>query len=309
MTELHKSVNKLPNGLYNEFEYLLIKRAEESKQLTTATLTKYRQQYNFLTKKFGIQGQNWILGSSQDDLINKLTTLDTGPQAKTNYNNIFIIIRQAHGYSVDKLQNFKSNNFQNIKATTQEKIILKQSLPSYVVIKKFINDLYKSKDYARFIVNWSVYEYGLRNKDINLRIVTDAQFNSMKDTDKVLNNFIIIHPSYIEYWIDDYKTRSSYGLKRWIETSKKINEAVRTHGVGYLLTNSYNERVDEANIGRYIKLYDLDNMKLTEGDYFKIRLLELGESKNPYKKLDEISQTRGSRTLSNLNSHYNINEN
>lgn len=300
----------LPNGFYKEFDYYLMKRSKETgqKPLTTATLKKYQQQYNFLTKAYGDASQNWILEKSQADLINILHNLQTGPQAKANYNNIFIVIRQAHGYPVGDLQNFKIDNLKSIENSTGEKLISKQELPSYKVIKKFINDLFKTGDYQRFIVNFIIYEFGLRNKDVNLSIVTGEQFDNLNEKDRELHNFIVVHPSHIEFYIDDYKTRSAYGVKRFKSTNSKLNKAVCTHGIGPLLTKKYGENVKEDELSYYIRLYDLNGLKLTEGDYYKIRLIELGESDNPYRALGEISVTRGSKSLSTLNSHYNINK-
>jgi len=308
---LHKiEINDLPNGLYKEFYYYLMKRNEETSQkpLTSATLKKYQQQYNFLTKAYGDTSQNWILNSSQDALINILHNLTTGPQSKSNYNNIFIIIRQAHGYPVGDLQNFKLDNFKSIDKSIGEKLTSKQDLPSYKVIKKFINDLYKAGEYQRFIVNFIIYEFGLRNKDVNLSIVSAEQFNNLDEKNKELHNFIIVHPSHIEFYIDDYKTRSSYGAKRFKSTNSKLNKAVCAHGIGPLLTKKYGDIVKEDELSYYIRLYDFEGLKLTEGDYYKIRLIELGESENPYRALGEISITRGSKSIATLNSHYNINK-
>lgn len=302
--------NVLPNGLYKEFYYYVMKRNEETNQkpLTQATLKKYNQQYNFLTKAYGDTSKNWMLEKSQADLINILHNLTTGPQAKANYNNIFIVIRQAHGYPVGDLQNFKLDNLKSIENSTGEKLISKQELPSYKVIKKFINDLFKAGDFQRFIVNFIIYEFGLRNKDVNLSIVTGEQFDNLKDMDKEQHNFIIVRPSYIEFYIDDYKTRSAYGVKRFKSTNSKLHKAVCSYGIGPLLTKKYGDIVKEDELSYYIRLYDSNGLKLTEGDYYKIRLIELGESENPYRALGEISVTRGSKSLATLNTHYNINK-
>ena len=296
--------------IYKEFDYFVMARNKETNQkpLTTATLKKYQQQYNYLTKGYGNSSQNWILNSSQDALINILNNLTTGPQAKANYNNIFIIIRQAHGYPSGDLQNFKGENLKSISKSTSEKLILKQDLPSYTVIKKFINDLYKAGDNQRFIINFIIYEFGLRNKDVNLSIVSAEQFNNLDEKDKELHNFIIVHPSHIEFYIDDYKTRSSYGVKRFESTNPKLNKAVCTYGIGPLLIKKYGEIVSDDELTYYIRLYETEGVKLREGDYYKIRLTELSESKNPYKALEDIQNTRGSKSIATLNSHYNINK-
>ena len=168
--------------------------------------------------------------------------------------------------------------------------------------------MYKTGEFQRFIVNFIIYEFGLRNKDVNLSIVTGEQFNNLNEKDKELHNFIIVQPSNIEFYIDDYKTRSSYGVKRFKSTNTKLNNAVCTYGVGPLLKKKYGDIVKEDELSYYIKLYDLDGLKLTEGDYYKIRLFELGESENPYRALGEISVTRGSKSIETLNSHYNINK-
>lgn len=299
----------LPNGIYKELDWYLLMRDKETKKLSAGTIAKYTQQYNYLTKTYGDTKRNWILDASQDELISILNNLNTGAQAKTNYNNIFLVIRQYHNFPVNKLIEFKNGNFSSIATAAKDKLIIKQSLPAYDVVKKYINNLYKTGEYQRFIINWSIYEYGLRNKDMNLCIVTIEQFNSMGDVDKLNRNFIIIHPSFIEYYIDDYKTRGAYGLKRWSTTNSKINKAVCHQGLGLLISNKNGERLKDDNIGYHIQLYELGGLKLNEGDYYKIRLIELGESANPYKALGEIAKTRGSNSIQVLNNSYNINPN
>lgn len=303
------SSSLLPNGIYKELDWYLVMRDKETKKLSAGTIAKYTQQYKYLTKTYGDAKRNWILDASQDELISILNNLNTGAQAKSNYSNIFLVIRQYHNFPIDKLIEFKNGNFPSIMTAMKDKLIIKQDLPSYELIKKYINNLYKAGDYHRFIINWSIYEYGLRNKDMNLRIVTIEQFNSMNDSDKVLHNFIIIHPSFIEYYIDDYKTRGSYGLKRWTTTNSKINNAVCHQGLGLLISNKNGERLKDDIVGYHIQLYDNDNLKLTEADYYKIRLMELSKSANPYKALGEIARTRGSNSIQVLNNNYNINPN
>lgn len=303
------SYSLLPNGIYKELDWYLLMRDKESKKLSAGTIAKYIQQYNYLTKTYGDIKRNWILDSSQDELITILNNMITGPQSKSNYLNIFLVIRQYHKFPVDKLIEFKNGNFESIITAMKDKLITKQDLPSYDVVKKYINNLYKTGEYQRFIINWSIYEFGLRNKDMNLRIVTLEQFNLMNDADKINRNFIIIHPSFIEYHIDDYKTRGAYGLKRWTSSNSKINKAVCMQGLGLLISNKNGELLKDDNIGYHIQLYDKDNLKLTEADYYKIRLIELSKSANPYKALGDISKTRGSNSIQVLNNSYNINPN
>ena len=102
--------------------------------------------------------------------------------------------------------------------------------------------------------------------------------------------------------INDYKTVNSYGVKRFVVRSRRVLDSANKLGEGLLLTNKFNEPVNDGNLSYYINLYE----NLNESDLFKINLLRIQSLPNPIKELAKISKTRGSNNIQTLNSHYNI---
>ena len=174
----------------------------------------------------------------------------------------------------------------------------RETLPDYKTVVKYIDGLYKERNYTDYLVNYLIFTYGLRNKDINLTIITNENY---KKTD-IAKNYLIIRKTDCMLVINDYKTVNSYGVKRFVVRSRRVLDSANKLGEGLLLTNKFNEPVNDGNLSYYINLYE----NLNESDLFKINLLHIQSLPNPIKELAKISKTRGSNNIQTLNSHYNI---
>ena len=108
--------------------------------------------------------------------------------------------------------------------------------------------------------------------------------------------------------IADYKTVNSYGVKRIIVRSRRVLNVVRKLGEGYLLTNRFGENPKDDGLSYYINLYTTKNgVKLTESDYYKIRVKYLQELPNALEELTKLSKSRGS-SMETMNEYYNLNK-
>jgi hypothetical protein len=230
-------------------------------------------------------------------MINSLNTKATG---KLNYLNIMIMIKEADK-DVNKLVELRTRLMykkdEQVKDAIQHK---KATLPSYDVVVKYIDTLYKEKKYKDYLINFLIFTYGLRNKDINLTLVKNDDFKKLN----VLNsNYLIIKKTECMLYITDYKTASSYGVKKIVVRSRRVLNAVQYIGVGSLITNKFNQSVNDTNLNYYINLYD----KLNESDYYKININHLQSLPNSIQKIAKLCNTRGSCDINVLNKHYNIN--
>jgi hypothetical protein len=144
----------------------------------------------------------------------------------------------------------------------------------------------------------------LRNKDLNLYIIPLEKYKLATNP----LNYLVIRKTDCLLVIADYKTINTYGVKKLIVRSKKVLNFARKLGEGYLLVNRFNEPPKEDNLTYYINLYTTkDGVKLTESDYYKIKIKHLQTLPNSLDEISKLANTRGS-SLHCANDHYNLNK-
>jgi hypothetical protein len=285
-----------------EIENALLQRQNDERKLTTTSVKSYTRQYEYITKFFNQDDKNnWISNSSQSSLINKLKNMNTGNSNRLSYLNIFVLVKKYNGLDNNELLEYREKLMKIKETDVKTKLIeLKTTLPSSKEITNYINELYKSRDYVNFIVNSLCWDYTLRNKDLNLFIIDNKEEYNKTD------NFLVIMTNETKLIINDYKTTSTYNTKIIRNRSKKVYNASKALGRGWLLQNDKNEPIKMDNLSYYIRLYydEKNNNKLTERDYMKIKVLEAQKQPNPLNKLNEIARNRGV-SLQSVQSHYN----
>jgi len=290
----------------SEIELALLQRQNEDRKLTTTSVKSYTRQYEYITKFLNQDDkENWVSNSSQISLINKLKNMNTGNSNLLSYLNVFIFIRKYNGIDIDKLIEYREKLMKIKETDVKIKLIeIKGTLPSSKEITTYINELYKSRDYVNFIINSLCWDFTLRNKDLNLYIIDNAEY---KKLDNKTDNFLVIMTNETKLIIQDYKTATIYDTKIIRNRSKKVYNACKALGKGWLLRNDKNERIGMNNLSYYIRLYydEKNNNKLTERDYMKIKVLEAQKQPNSLNKLNKISQNRGV-SLQTVQSHYNV---
>jgi hypothetical protein len=287
----------------NEMVYTIQQRQSEERKLSPTTENNYNRQYNFLTSLFGSES-DWVVHSSTKKLVENIKSLDCKDSNKLVYLNIFIIIKKYHNldyHLLDDLRNklMKSNEKHIVKNLEQKK----EDLPTALEVETYINSLYKQQDWVNYLVNELIFENCLRNKDINLYIISLANYKK-KETDKS-KNYLIIKSNETELKISDYKTKGVYGEKSIRLRSKKIYNAASKLGEGWLLQKADNSPVGMNELAYYIRLYEHNNKKLTESDYCKIRIFQIQQEENSLQKLYQISYSRGT-DINTLAVHYNF---
>ena len=115
-------------------------------------------------------------------------------------------------------------------------------------------------------------------------------------------NYLIIRKSDLLLVVNDYKTKSSYGIKKIQIRSGRILDSANKLREGSLIRNKFGEEVSDDNLSYYIRLYD----DLNESDYFKINVLHIQQMPNPVKELAKICLTRGSCDINTINTYYNV---
>jgi hypothetical protein len=274
---------------------------ENKSGLGETTKKAYISRYNNITIDNGKSG-DWVLGLANDTLAKLVNGLDMKDASKLAYVNLFIMIKNIYKQDVKRLEalreNLKKKSLKDTSETLEQKKI---ELPSYNEIDNYINGLYKNKDYYNFVINYLIFKNGLRNMDTNMLMIDSKDYNKKQMTN---DNYIIVKKTECEMVICNYKTKSSYGIKRFIDRSKKLMTAIKSLGFGSLMRNQHGERPDNSNLSYYIKLYNGNS----EADYFKIRIMDLQDKPNSLSKIAEICKTRGTNSIDILDTYYNANK-
>jgi len=291
----------------SEINMLLELKKSQERPVSNATLDKYKSQYNYLTKTNNFAG-DWVTETSEKELIELIKSLDMKSAGKMGYLNVILLIKQMNNQSINAILKYRDTLFKQKDIDTGVKIKEKQNqnLPSYKEIEVFINKLYKDGDWIRFLYNWLIFTYGLRNKDVNLEIISADKFNKLNAESRKDRNLLVVKKTECELVVDNYKTKNSYGTKNIKIRSRKILKVCQLLGDGLILIKSNNEPVGDTELSYYLKLYMTDEHHLTEGDYFKINLLYIQTQPNCINRLNELCNSRGTKSIGGIDKYYNI---
>ena len=145
--------------------------------------------------------------------------------------------------------------------------------------------LLQSKLYVKYIVNYLMNHYGVRNQDVNVLVIKNKKSISPNE------NYLLVSKSKVEYIRDNYKTKSVYGTKQITIKDKKFINAIvqleRTEGEPLLKTQK-GERLSSVSQNRVIQ--DLTYNSIGEGRIFKVLI---DEFKYDDTRLTELSLSRG----------------
>ena len=219
-------------------------------------------------------------------IIQNIWKLTENPNTASLLNTICIIIKKETCKSYEKLIKLR----ERLKGEIEKHHNAKNAtlnLPSYNDLVKYMENAYKEGNYTRFVINYLLLRFGVRNQDLNVLIITDKR-ESTKD-----DNFLVVLKSRIIYQRNKYKTVTKYGQKEYIVINRKFYKSVKSILDGKtsvpLLTNAKGERISEGSLGPYIQSSNtLEG--IGEGNVAKILMSHFA---GDYKKLRELSESRG----------------
>ena len=199
----------------------------------------------------------------------------------------------------------KMNNKIEIERKDKNKELL-EILPAQKTIDKDLNDLYNQKEYLKYIINYLVITYNLRNKDLCLKIVS-----SMKQTKDTEFNYLVITEKYVSFIRNVYKTASTYGKKDNRIQSKKFRDAllkfldlkeVDYKNEEYVIFNDRSgEPLNCNKIGDRLKYLLIEN----ETKLNKIKVKEINNKPNTIKGLKKMEKNRGT-DIKTIATYYSI---
>mgnify|MGYP003655029802 FL=1 len=261
-------------------------KKDKEKNLSTQTLKTYENIGNSLP--FNIL-------TSQTTIIKKLKDLYDNPNTLALYLNMIILIRRFNDDETDKLIKMRNSLRDAIIKERKDNLSkFDDTLPTLKVINEELDNLTG----IQYIINYLIVNLGLRNQDMNLRMV--------KSFDDVDDNQIKVKGKKVLLNINDYKTEKSFGKKELeINDSKFLNELknMKLNQDDYLITMKNGDKI--KNIVTWNdKLKKLTINQLGQNKLVKIVIRDLLNNKQ-YDKLEKLSKSRGT-SLQVLLTSYNL---
>jgi len=276
----------------NEIEEVI-----KSRSLTDKSKTTYRNNYIRLVNVL----QESLREADEKDILKAINEIaNNSINNKLAYINIPILIKQLYNKPVDVLLSRREELFMQRDNKQKESVDL--DLPKYNDVKKYVNDLYDINK-VKYIVNYLIFNYGVRNKDVNVFITAQRKSKDM-DTNK---NYLLVKNREIEWIRNDYKTITSFGQQSIIIKSKKFIDAVKSLALESYLLSGNNKGLSDTSLNNTITrmLYKHNDKHLTEGQYFKIIVGYLQTKPNSYSKIVSLGEIRGTNA-DTIEKYYNI---
>ena len=251
------------------------------------------------TKKTYLQTASTLpfsINMSQPTIIKKLKELYTNPNTLSLYLNMIILLRRDNNLEHDKLIKLRNDLREKIIEVRKSNMTdTKKELPSYNEIIDKLNELTG----IRYILNYLLITYGLRNKDINLLYVNKLP------SDKNDENYLVHTKNSIKLDINDYKTDNTFGNKSITITDNKFKEELNKLNLKpntYILPKKNGDKLKLNSFNDKVIALTIDG--LGETKIFKILVKHLLDKKD-FGKLEELVNTRGT-SLATIMKSYNL---
>jgi hypothetical protein len=245
-----------------------------------------------------------IKDTDVDDLIATLKSMDVKANSKRSMLNVAIIIYthfdKYTGDNLKKLKAFRDDLAGDAFDASKEKdkVILDMKI-TIKTLTDYMNKAFDDEDYTKYIINYLLITYNVRNKDLDVIITTDKSM--LNDT----NNFIYVKKGSADYIRNNYKTSKQYGPQKHVIKNKKFVEAAlklldrNADGVAEAkevpLLQVGKKRVSDGYMASFIQKNTYEN--LGETIYFKLL------STLKPKAIEKMSYTRGSDPNTILHSY------
>tara|TARA_R110002110_G_scaffold179682_3_gene385225 strand:+ start:1347 stop:2189 length:843 start_codon:yes stop_codon:yes gene_type:complete len=235
-----------------------------------------------------------IQTNSQATIIKKLKELVENPNTQSLYLNLILLVRQHLNEETDKLVKHRNTLREAITELRKSKLgELATNMPN----QKELENQLDAMTGIQYIINYLFLHYGLRNKDLNLKIGKGEETNENYIYGKGKNSVILE--------INDYKTDGTYGKKELkIQDKKFIQEfkGLKLNNGDYILSKKNGDKMGVSTFNEKVKALSINN--LGETTIFKVVVADLLEKKD-FKRIEDLAKTRGT-SLSTIMRSYNI---
>jgi hypothetical protein len=181
----------------------------------------YHHHYRLLSEHFGCD----IADISFEKIKDYIESLDISANTKAMYLNIVIVISKFCGGTkadINDLLDYRADLTQKIQSNLK-RVNNNLDLPKMQDLIDFANEAFKKKNYRRFVINYLLINYFVRNQDLDLLIIDDIK-NIEPD-----KNYLVLkkNPKHIIYVRQKYKTFKQHGRKDFTITDLNFYKAVK----------------------------------------------------------------------------------
>tara|TARA_R110002096_G_scaffold120032_1_gene260079 strand:- start:176 stop:1036 length:861 start_codon:yes stop_codon:yes gene_type:complete len=236
----------------------------------------------------------------------EMAASDLSTRQKYEIINITIMFKLHLDRQIKILEAYRTKLSAQLKQETADKLVTLK-LPSYSTYFGKINGEMASALPQKYIVNMLLKLFGLRNLDMYMNIVKLAGRTRLPpDTNE---NYMVVRKSKIDIEIRNYKTASSYGIKKLVINKREHSLLHKTitdyyaSGHRYLLSR---RNKDSIALGSLSKTMLQMTDGLGSGNIFKIITKHYREA-GEMCKLQELAKSRGT-DIGTIIEFYNAND-
>jgi hypothetical protein len=215
--------------------------------------------------------------------------------------NLLILMRKQDNLQIDKLLKYRDTLREEIIVLRKENLA-ELELPTF---EEFKEKLDKSQG-LRYLINYLFFNFGFRNKDINLKIIKKEK--NLEDYEfEQKYNYLIVNKHYnAQLIINEYKTKKSFGKKIIaIKDPKFLREIKKLDLVGnFLLSTKLKKQLVDSTFNERVKSLTID--ELGEVKIFKILIAHYLKNQN-FDKIEALSKSRGTSLTTILRSYNTAN--
>ena len=268
----------------------IITHAQSTQDIINAKNVAEGSKRTYLSILKRVEADGFKIPTGKSEMINRIKdyigNLEKTTQ-KLDVLNIIITIRNELDVTSDKIKELR-DTFRKKRVTDNVEVMndLKDKLMSLSEFDDRLQTMFDNKEYANFVVNYLFRNFGVRNKDVDVTIL-----KRKKDMDDA--NYLWIRPKSVTYLRKDYKTKSSYGEKKYEITDNQFRIAVRKLGPGPILkTGLLTNVLKKVIIAK-------------ESDVFKM-LIDDAYSRQDWEEIKRLSEARGTN-IKTISENYHVN--
>ncbi len=205
--------------------------------------------------------------------------------------NLVIVLRTIQELPTEKLKAYRSElSKERLNHQVGKMTDLKDKLMQLPQFQEQLMKAYEAEEWKRFIVNYLMMSYGVRNLDVDVTIV-----KSKKDATDESKNYLILSKGKVTWIRHKYKTAKTFGKQEHEITDPEFVRAVKKQGVGPIFT--------EGQLSNSIRKLLIGGM--TESKVFKM-MIDAAYDKKDTTEINRLSKSRGT-SISTIKSFYNVN--
>lgn len=204
--------------------------------------------------------------------------------------NLVIVLRTIQELSTEKLKEYRAElSKERLTSQVNKMQSVKETLMSLADFNAELMRAYEAGEYKKFIVNYLMSHYGVRNMDVDINIVKSK--SGMTPT----QNYLLLGKDKVTWIRNQYKTMKTFGIQQHEITDPEFVSASKKQGIGRLFA--------EGQLSNGIRKLLINGMG--EAKIFKM-VIDDSYDKKDTKRINELSKSRGT-SIATIKSFYDVN--